>query len=117
VLPAGVAARQRFDELARSFPEPPRTYPVVTRSLNMLWRLLRHRPLLALISLNLARPLLDEGELVELRVGDAGHLEPIGILQPEAGMGQAAVQFGEFLRQALNERPRAGRARSSAKRP
>ncbi|RST48463.1 hypothetical protein EJI01_26215 [Variovorax sp. MHTC-1] len=39
VLPAGVAARQRFDDLARNFPLPARTYPVVTRSLNMLWRL------------------------------------------------------------------------------
>ena len=100
VLPAGVAARQRFDELLRNFPHPPQTYPVVTRSLNMLWRLLRHRPLLALIPLNLARPLLDEGELVELRVGDAVHIEPIGILQPKAGMGDAAIRLGEFLRRA-----------------
>jgi hypothetical protein len=83
--PAGVAVRQRFDELASNFPQPARTYPVVTRSLNMLWRLLRHRPLLALMPLNLARPLLDEGALVELRVGDAVHIEPIGILQPKAG--------------------------------
>lgn len=106
VLPAGVAARQRFDDLARNFPQPARTYPVVTRSLNMLWRLLRHRPLLALIPLNLARPLLDEGELVELRVGDAVHIEPIGILQPKAGMGDAAIRLGEFLRKATAVRVR-----------
>ncbi|NML43609.1 LysR family transcriptional regulator [Ramlibacter sp. G-1-2-2] len=100
VLPAGVAARHRFDELARNFPQAPRSYPVVTRSLTMLWRLLRHQQLLALVPLNLARPLLDEGELAELRVGPAVHIEPIGILQPKAGMGQAASRLGEFLRQA-----------------
>lgn len=106
VLPAGVAARQRFDELARNFPQAPRTYPVVTRSLNMLWRLLRHRPLLALIPLNLARPLLDEGELVELHIGDALQIEPIGILQPKEGMGEAATCLEEFLRKAKAVRER-----------
>ncbi|XAH21377.1 LysR family transcriptional regulator [Xylophilus sp. GW821-FHT01B05] len=116
MLPAGVAARQRFDELACSFPELPRTYPVVTQSLNMLWHLLQHRPLLSLISLNLARPLLEEGALVELRVGDAAALEPIGILQPEAGVGQAAACFGQFLHLTLSESPCAPRARSSDKR-
>jgi DNA-binding transcriptional LysR family regulator len=100
VLPVSVAARQRFDELARNFPEPPSTYPVVTRSLNMVWRLMRHRPLLAFLPMNLARPLLDEGELLELRVGEVVHIEPIGVLQPIAGMGEAATRLGEFLRKA-----------------
>ena len=106
VLPAGVAARQRFDDLARNFPVPPRTYPLVTRSLNMLWRLLRQRPVLALIPLNLARPLLEEGELVELRVAEDVQIEPIGILQPKSGMGEAAILLAEFLRKAAAGRPR-----------
>jgi hypothetical protein len=75
----------------------------VTRSVNMLWRLLRHRDLLALMPLNLARPLLDEGELVELRIGDSAAIEPIGILQPKAGMGDAAIRLGEFLRKATTD--------------
>jgi DNA-binding transcriptional LysR family regulator len=100
LLPAGVAARQRFDELTREFPQPPRSYPVVTRSLPLLWSLLRRRSLLALLPLNLARPLLDERELLELRIGDPVHIEPIGLLQPVAGMGAAASRLGEFLRKA-----------------
>lgn len=98
LLPAGVAARRRFDELARQFPHPPRAYPVVTRSVAMLWRLLRQRPLLALLPLNLARPLLDEGALVELWSGEALSLEPIGLLQPKGDMGHAAQRMSDFLR-------------------
>lgn len=112
VFPADVAARQRFDELAKNFPQAALTYQVVTRSPNMIWRLLRNRPLLAFMPLNLARPLLDEGELVELRVGEAVHLEPIGVLQPKAGMGEAAVRLSEFLRRAA-----AGPARSRPETP
>lgn len=97
LLPAAVAARQRFDELARHFPHAPGSYPVVTRSLAMIWRLLRQHPLLALLPLNLARPLLDEGALAALRIGDPIHIEPIGLLQPKAGMAPAATRLGEFL--------------------
>ncbi|MDM0041235.1 LysR family transcriptional regulator [Variovorax sp. J22G21] len=98
LLPAGVGARRRFDEFARQFPHPPRAYPVVTRSVAMLWRLLRQRPLLALLPLNLVRPLLDEGTLVELWSSEALTLEPIGILQPKAGVSNAAKRMSEFLR-------------------
>lgn len=100
MLPAGIAARRRFDELAQHFAQPPRSHPVVTRSLTMLWHLLRNEALLALVPLNLARPLLDERELVELRAGEAVPIEPIGILQPKAGLGQAAGRLVEFLREA-----------------
>jgi DNA-binding transcriptional LysR family regulator len=114
LLPVGVAARQCFDDIASNFPQPPSTYPVITRSLNMLWRLLRQRPLLAVLPLNLARPLLDEGVLVELRVGDAVHIEPIGILQPRAGMGEAAIRLGAYLRKAAAVRVR---SRPETRRP
>ncbi|WP_185879066.1 hypothetical protein [Variovorax sp. MHTC-1] len=43
---------------------------------------------------------------MELRVGDAVHIEPIGILQPKAGMGDAAIRLGEFLRKATAVRVR-----------
>lgn len=97
LLPAAVAARQRFDELALHFPQPPRSHPIVTRSLAMMWRLLRQQPLLALLPLNLARPLLDEGALVQLRIGEPVRIEPIGLLQPKAGLAPAAMRLGEFL--------------------
>jgi DNA-binding transcriptional LysR family regulator len=98
LLPAGVAVRARFDALTADFARPPPSYPVVTRSLPMLWRLLLQQHLLALVPLNMARPLLDEGALVELKVGDPLAIEPIGLLQPKSGMGEAAVRLGDFLR-------------------
>jgi hypothetical protein len=93
-----------LDELTRNFPQAPQSYPVVTRSLPMLWNLLRHRPLLSLLPLNLARPLLDEGELIELRTGEAVLIEPIGILQPRSGLGRAAGLLGDFLRNPKQKR-------------
>lgn len=98
LLPAGLAARTHFDVFAAQFPHPPSTHPVVTRSLPMLWRLLRDRDLLALLPLNLARPLLDAGELVELRVGEWGTMEPIGILQPQGALGEASRALSDFLK-------------------
>lgn len=98
VLPAGLAARTRFDELAAAWPHPPRTYPVITRSLPLVWSLLRRGELLAFLPLNLARPLLDAGDLVELKVGPQTAIQPIGVLQPQAGLGSAASRLGEFLR-------------------
>lgn len=98
VLPAGLAARTRFDELAAAWPNPPRTYPVITRSLPLVWSLLRRGELLAFLPLNLARPLLDAGDLVELKVGPPSAIQPIGLLQPQAGLGSAASRLGEFLR-------------------
>ena len=97
LLPAGLAARTHFDAFAAQFPHPPVTHPVVTRSLPMLWRLLRHRDLLALLPLNLARPLLEAGDLVELRVGEWGTMEPMGILQPQGIVGDASRALSDFL--------------------
>ena len=99
LLPAGVAARRVFDGLSTKFPHPPKTYPVVTRAIALVWWLLRERELLALLPLNLVRPLIDSGALTQLRIGDAVRIEPIGLLQPQAGMGSAAARLSDFLRQ------------------
>ena len=100
LLPVSVAARSRFDELAAcQFPQPARTYPVVTRSLTMVWWLLRNRDLLALLPLNLVRPLLDAGELVELAIGETVAMEPLGVLQPQGQLGEAAARLSAFLRE------------------
>ncbi|MEJ5990304.1 LysR family transcriptional regulator [Ramlibacter sp. PS3R-8] len=98
LLPAGFAARARFDELVQKFPKPPPVYSVVTRSQPMMAWLLRNRDLLAYLPLTLARPLLDGGELIELQVGKRVAMQPIGILQPQGGMGEAASRLSEFLR-------------------
>jgi DNA-binding transcriptional LysR family regulator len=97
LLPAGYAVRTRFDAFTEQFPQAPRTFPVITRSLPVLWKLLLACDLLALVPLTLARPLLDAGELAELRVGTSLQMEPIGILQPTAGMGEAATCLGMHL--------------------
>ncbi|KQP17774.1 LysR family transcriptional regulator [Pseudorhodoferax sp. Leaf267] len=97
-LPANVEARTRLDELLGQWPGPVRTYPVVTISPTMLWWLLRHHDLLALLPLNLVRPLLDGGEMVEVAMRVNVALEPVGVLQPKARLGDAAARLSAFLR-------------------
>ncbi len=98
LLPASLSARRRFDELAERFPAMPATYPIVTRSAPMLWQLLQQQDLLALLPLNLVRPLIDVGRLVHLRGGDAHPLAPIGALRPVGGLGAAAARLYDALR-------------------
>jgi DNA-binding transcriptional LysR family regulator len=98
-LPAGLAARRRFDELAATFPAPPGTYPIVTRSMPMIWWLLLRQNLLALMPLNLARPMLDSGQLAQVHWGPVVELAPIGMLRPESGLGSAAMQLCGFLKE------------------
>ncbi|WP_234193592.1 LysR family transcriptional regulator [Pseudacidovorax sp. NFM-22] len=98
LLPAGVAARGHFDALCERFGRTPPIYPVSTRSLPLMGWLLRHQPLLALLPLNLARPWLATGELRELALPDMTAIEPIGLLQPQSGMGEAALALSDFLR-------------------
>lgn len=97
-VPAGYAARARFDELAAGFPQPPRLYPVLSLSLPMMWWSVRNRDLLILLSLQMARPQLDAGELVEIPFKERVAMRPLGILQPAAGVREAAAQFSRFLR-------------------
>ncbi len=96
-MPAHVDARARFDAFVQKLPGPVRTYPLVTISPTMLWWLLRHHDLLALLPLNLLRPLLDAGEMVELDVGALDALEPIGLLQPTGRLTVAAERLAGFL--------------------
>jgi len=97
-LPANVDARARFDELVRRLLGPVTTYPVVTISPTMLWWLLRHRDLAALLPLNLLRPLLDAGEMVELNVGPLDALQPLGLLRPIGRLGDAAERLADFMK-------------------
>jgi DNA-binding transcriptional LysR family regulator len=97
LLPAGLQGRRHHDEFAERLPKVPSTYPVITRSLPMLWRLLTDRSLLALIPRNLAAPLLASGELVELPV-DTSAMDPIGVLQPERSIAEATHLLSTYLR-------------------
>jgi DNA-binding transcriptional LysR family regulator len=106
LMPAGSAMRENFDRLAATFPHAPAIYPVLSHSLAMMWWLVLQRDVLLMLALQMARPLLEAGELVELSVGRRAPMRPIGILQPLVGMGQASRRFSEFLR-GLAELPAA----------
>lgn len=97
LLPAGTAARSQFDALAAKFPTAPRTYPVVTRSLSLVWELLRQKDLLALLPMTIVRARLDAKMLIELNFDVDVNLEPIGILRPKSKVGPAAMDLCHFL--------------------
>lgn len=98
-LPAGTAARERFEELASAFPHPPRAHAVVTRSQTALWWLLRHEDVIAYLSLNLVRPLIDVGEIQEVDVRPTSRLEPLGLLRPAGAVPEATALFCAHLRE------------------
>jgi hypothetical protein len=85
----------------RRFPQPPLTYPVVTRSLGVVWRLLRHQDLFALLPFSVVRPSLGAGELAEVRIDAQFGLEPVGILKPR-DMGALKPCWASFF--ALSRR-------------
>jgi len=101
LAPAGSLARVRFDELAGRFPKPPRTYPLVSRSANLMGSLLLQRELVAFLPVSLVGHLLDSGDLREVNLGEAMPTEPLGVLRPAAGMGAAAAMLAAFLEHAL----------------
>ncbi|HEY8356802.1 MAG TPA: LysR family transcriptional regulator [Ramlibacter sp.] len=97
LLPTGLAGRERFDGFLERFPRPPKMHPLVTRSPAMMSTLLLQCGLLALLPFNLVRPLMESGELAELRIGEAMPMEPLGLLQPQGGAGAAATLLADFL--------------------
>lgn len=99
VLPTGLAARQRFDEMAQRFAAAPELHPLVTRAAPMLWRLLLQEDLLALLPHNLARPMLVAGTLVSLCAGPPPALAPLGLLSPVVQPSAAALRLQAFLQQ------------------
>lgn len=91
--PAGTAARQRFDDLAEQFVQPPATHPLVTRSPAVLLWMLLHHDILAFLPRNLVRHPVESGQLVELDVQPASPIEPLGMLVRAAGAPEAAERF------------------------
>lgn len=104
LMPAGSAMRARYDELVATFPQAPNVYPVLSYSLTMMWWLVRQRNLLLLLAVQMARPLLDSGEFVELPSGQTPQMRPLGILQPAKTLGEAAERFSSFLRARIEVR-------------
>jgi len=99
-VPAGIAGRAKFDELAESFAAPPRIYPIVSRSIQLWHRLLMAHDLLAFLPINLVRPHLDTRELVEVRVREVlPAIRAIGLMRPVQPAGEAAAKLAAFLRE------------------
>lgn len=97
LMPAGSAAREQFDALAQDFEQSPRAYPLVTRALMPIAWLLREHGLLSLMPLSVVRHLIDTGEMAILPVDVTGAMEPLGLLMPRQGLGQAASRFAGFV--------------------
>lgn len=98
-LPAGLGVRTKFDSLTeRYFKVSPATFPIVTQSLPINMRLLEEFDLVAILPLNLVRPQLESGDLVELKVKESMPMNPIGLLQPKLQESEAALQLTEFVR-------------------
>lgn len=100
LMPAGSAAREKFDALATSFEKTPAAYPLVTRALMPIAWLLRAHGLLSLMPMSVVRHLVDTGEMAVLPVHVAGSMEPLGLLRPRDGLGSAASRFADFLKRS-----------------
>jgi DNA-binding transcriptional LysR family regulator len=99
MAPVGVAARERFDALASSFPHPPSTYAVVTRSTAMTRWLLRNEAVLAYLPFNYVRPMIEAGEMAEVKVRPQVDIEPLGLLRPSEQLSEAAERLASYLEQ------------------
>ena len=96
-LPAGSAARLQFDALSSRCDRPLQLHPLITRAPTMMWWLLLEHDLLAVLPYTLVRPLIRSGQVVELAVSGEAPLEPLGLLQPELRLGEAAQHFSDFM--------------------
>jgi DNA-binding transcriptional LysR family regulator len=114
VTPAGVAARESFDALSASFPHPPHTYPVITRSPVMTRWLLHSENVLAYLPFTFVRPMIEAGEMAEVKVRPQVNIEPLGLLRPIEGLSEAAERLTSFLEDQFT-RPK--RSRETSRRP
>lgn len=109
VAPTGVAARDNFEALCASFPHPPGTYPVITRSSVMLRWVLRNEDVLAYLPFTYVRPMLDAGEVAEIKVKPQVDIQPLGLLQPSEGLAEAPAQLSSFLQRRFSSSGRVDR--------
>jgi len=98
------APRRVFDELTASAGVRPPMRLVSSRSLAILLEMLRAEPLLSLMPLSIVSQLLETGQLTRLDVQVPVAFEPIGLMEPEAGMGAASQAFGAFVMKSASLR-------------
>lgn len=96
-LPTTMAARDAFDTLFAGR-EQPALRQISARSPAMLWALLASEPLLAIVPASVAQQFVDAGLLCTLRFDPQLPFGDLGMMQPEAGLGNAAAELAGFLR-------------------
>lgn len=104
VAPVGVASRESFDALAASFPCPPKTYPVITRSPAMTRWLVSNEDVLVYLPFTYVRPLIEAGEMAEVKVRPEVLIEPLGLLRPSAELSEGVESVISYL-QERSSRP------------
>jgi DNA-binding transcriptional LysR family regulator len=97
VTPSSVAARDAFDAFFAHVQRPMKTYGVVTGSAAMMWQLLSHEPLLALVPHSVVRVWLEAGLLAELAWPERLPFGEIGMLVPQRPHGEALEQFERYM--------------------
>lgn len=95
--PVGTAARARLDELAAQWSTPLRLCEVITRIPIVTTRLLQKQRLLTLVPASSLRPLIDDGQLVALRLPEPLPFDPLGMLLPVESAGAATLKLADFL--------------------
>lgn len=98
LAPAETAARRHFDELALRFDQPPRTHPLVSRSIAATLETLRREPVLALLPLSFVQRAVQAGQLAVLPLPEPMPMNAIGLLRPEPLLLPAAVALVQHLR-------------------
>jgi DNA-binding transcriptional LysR family regulator len=112
VAPANTAARQQFDTLTATWPQPPRLYPLVTRLMEPLLALIRNSECLYLLPYSFVHHLVDAGTLAVLPVKEPMPMQPIGLLLPRHELRDAARTLAEHLMKP----PRVARAAAQSQR-
>ncbi len=98
-------ARRLFDEVMAQHGCEPRYRKLKTRSFDMNVAQLQSERLLLFAPYGVARQMIDQGQLAMLDVVDTPMLQPIGVLNPREGLGEAASSVKAFLRQYVKQHP------------
>jgi DNA-binding transcriptional LysR family regulator len=101
LAPAETAARRQFDEVAARLDQPPRTHPLVSRSIPATLDTLQREPVLALLPLSFVRRAVAAGQLAVLPLPEPMPMNALGLLRPEPLVLPAAQALAEHLRNCL----------------
>jgi DNA-binding transcriptional LysR family regulator len=99
-MPAGSAARVTFDRLFGEFEPHPAMCQISGRVPNILWAMLKSKPLLAMVPASLVHQLLEVGELVEIKLLQTLPLDSLGALYQLADSPSSVEVLLQVLRES-----------------